>query len=126
MAGEIGVSGLNALLAVEAQTKAERGYVTILLHNMEEMIVPLMDHQIQKPKDATKTLAQLMEHLVLGMNGAHAPLSVEAEIKQGHEDVTTLCLNLVAWNVMATLLNANAVTWILALQNALLKTDFVL
>ena len=59
VSGEIGVSGQIVPWAVEAETKAELGYVTILLHNMEGMIVPLMDHQIRKLKDATKILAQV-------------------------------------------------------------------
>ena len=57
--GEIGVSGANVPLAVEVLTKAEPEYVTVLLHNMEETIALQMDHQMWKPKDATKILVQV-------------------------------------------------------------------
>ena len=62
-----------------------------------------------------------MEDLVIGMNGEHAPLSVEVEIKQQPDDVTTLLLNLVVWSVTGTLPIANVVIWIHALQHAQLR-----
>lgn len=43
---------------MEVLTKAEQEYVTVLLHNMAEMIVPLMDHPTRKLKDVTKILVQ--------------------------------------------------------------------
>ena len=58
-AGENGRSGENVQRLVEAQTKAEQGRVTILLNNMEELIVVLMDHWTQKRKDVTKILVQV-------------------------------------------------------------------
>ena len=64
---------------------------------------------------------QLMEDLVIGMNGEHAPLSVEVEIKQHPDDVTTLFLNLVVWSVRETIQIANVVIWIHALQHVLLR-----
>ena len=62
VAGEIGVSGKIVQWLVEVQTKVELGYVTILLYNMEGIIVLLMDHQILKRKDATKILAQVSKN----------------------------------------------------------------
>ena len=61
-AGEIGVCGKIVQWLVEVQNKVELGYVTVLLHNMEGLIVLLMDHQILKPKDATKMLAQVSKN----------------------------------------------------------------
>ena len=60
--GEIGVSGKIVQWLVEVQTKVELGYVTVLLHNMKGMIVLLMDHQILKPKDATKIVAKVSKN----------------------------------------------------------------
>ena len=50
-----------------------------------------------------------MEDLVTGMNGGHAPLSVEVVIKQEPDDATTLFLSLVDWIVRVTLQIANLV-----------------
>merc|ERR1719510_592166 len=87
--GESGLNGTSVQLVVEEQTKEELGYVTILHHNLVEMIALSMVPLIQKRKGATRTLAQLMEDLVTGMNGEHALWSVEVEIKQEQDDATT-------------------------------------
>ena len=62
-----------------------------------------------------------MEDLVTGMNGDHALLNVEVEIKQQPGDATTLLLSLVDWIVRVTSQIANVVIWIHALQHAQLK-----
>jgi len=71
-------------------------------HNSEVTIVRLMDHRLLKLKDAMKTLVLLMEHLVPGMIGLLALLSVEAEIKQEQGDVIALHLNMAEKTVLVS------------------------
>ena len=52
------VRGTIVQYLVEAQTKAELVYVTLLLPNTAVTIVLLMDQQILKPKDAMKIRAR--------------------------------------------------------------------
>merc|ERR1719411_1007998 len=85
------------------------------------MIVLQMVPPIRKHKGVTRIHAQLMVDLVTGMNGDHALLSVEVEIKQEPDDATILFLSLVGWSVMGTSPIANVVTWIHALQHAQLR-----
>jgi len=110
--GENGVNGMNVRCLVEERTKEEQEYVIILRHNLEVTTAQLTDLLIQKFKDAMKIPVQLMEDLAIGMNGDHALHNVEEETKQDQEDAIILSLNLVDWNAMVILLNANAVTWI--------------
>ena len=66
--GENGVSGLIAPWAVEARINIELGNVTALLHNMEEMIVPLMENRIRKLKNATKVLVQVSTNTIFDIS----------------------------------------------------------
>jgi len=84
-----------------------------------------MDLLIPKLKDATKIPVQLMEDLVIGMNGDHALQNVVEETKQDQEDVTVLSLNSVDWNVKVISRNANAVTWTLAHLHAQRETQLI-
>merc|ERR1712038_198944 len=49
-----------------------------------------MAQVLPKHNDVMKTHVQSTEDSVTGTNGLHAPLNVEAEIKQETDDVTTL------------------------------------
>jgi len=84
-----------------------------------------MDLLIPKLKDATKIPVQLMEDLVIGMNGDHVLQNVAEETKQDQEDVTVLSPNLVDWNAKVISLNANAVTWILVHLHAQHETQLI-
>merc|ERR1719322_1883428 len=86
--GEIGPNGMSVQLLVEELTKEELEFVTILHHNLGVMIAQLMDRLIQKRKDATKILVQLMEDSVIGMSGDHVRQNVEEETRQDQEDAT--------------------------------------
>ena len=59
--GRNGVTGSPAPYLVEVETKVEPAYVITLNLNMEVMIVRMMDHQVQKPEDVTKILAQVSQ-----------------------------------------------------------------
>jgi len=123
--GENGVIGLNVLCLAEEPIKREQEYVTVLLHNLEVTTARPMDLLIPKLKDATKIPVQLMEDLVIGMNGDHALQNVAEETKQDQEDVTVLSLNSVDWNVKVISPNANAVTWIRAHLHAQHETQLI-
>ena len=66
--GESGVSGLIAPRVVEARTNGELGHVTTLFHNMEEMLVPLMENRIRKLKNATKVLVQVSTNTIFDIS----------------------------------------------------------
>ena len=63
--GQNGVTGNPAPYLVEVETKAEPVYVKNLNLNIEEMIVRMMEHQLQKPEDVMKSLAHVRQTLGL-------------------------------------------------------------
>merc|ERR1719270_2132877 len=58
--GENGVTGKHALHLAMADSKSENVSVTAPSHNMAEMTVPLMAHQILIPKNVTPIDAQFV------------------------------------------------------------------
>jgi len=117
--GVNGVIGRSVQFPVEGLIRLELVYATTQLLNSAVMIVQWMAQHLLKLKDATKIRAQSMEGLVPGMNGLLVLSNVVVETKQEQDDVTTLFLNSVGWNAMATLQNANVATWIHVHQLAL-------
>jgi len=113
--GEIGVNGASAPFLAEVVKILDIVPVIVLSQNM---VVPTVLEMPPKWERVTKILVQSTEDSVTGMNGLHAPLNVEAEIKQETDDVTTLSPNSVDWNASAIFQNANVVTWIHVHLNA--------
>jgi len=97
--GESLVLGMSAQYHAGEQNIADIVLVTIPHQPMAGKIVQAVT---QRLKDAMKIHAQLMEHLVPGMIGLLALLSVEAEIKQEQGDVIALHLNMAEKTVLVS------------------------